>query len=96
MDQLKWVWAYSREGYDKQFKVLEDGIIYHGTTRCLINCDKQNIVTVFQVLVLDEANIMYDLRFIKNIRWLFQCMLLAPKHLNMLFSATLLYIVCVS
>jgi ATP-dependent RNA helicase RhlB len=41
-------------------------------------------------VVLDEADRMYDLGFIKDIRWLFRRMPPANQRLNMLFSATLL------
>jgi ATP-dependent RNA helicase RhlB len=34
---------------------------------------------------------MYDLGFIKGIRWLFHRMLAVDQRLNMLFSATLSY-----
>ena len=42
-------------------------------------------------MVLDEADRMYDLGFIKDIRWLFRRMPPANQRLNMLFSATLSY-----
>lgn len=42
-------------------------------------------------MVLDEADRMYDLGFIKDIRWLFRRMPAANQRLNMLFSATLSY-----
>ncbi len=59
----------------------------------LIDYAKQNHINLgaIQVVVLDEADRMYDLGFIKDIRWLFRRMPPANQRLNMLFSATLSY-----
>lgn len=86
--------AYGGDGYDKQLKVLESGVdILIGTTGRLIDYAKQNHINLgaIQVVVLDEADRMYDLGFIKDIRWLFRRMPPAAGDLNMLFSATLSY-----
>ncbi|MGP1320052.1 ATP-dependent RNA helicase RhlB [Serratia sp. CY37345] len=91
---LKLGLAYGGDGYDKQLKVLESGVdILFGTTGRLIDYTKQNYVDLgaMQVVVLDEADRMYDLGFIKDIRWLFRRMPAADQRLNMLFSATLSY-----
>ncbi|MEG9582021.1 ATP-dependent RNA helicase RhlB [Serratia ureilytica] len=91
---LKMGLAYGGDGYDKQLKVLESGVdILIGTTGRLIDYTKQNYVDLgaMQVVVLDEADRMYDLGFIKDIRWLFRRMPAADQRLNMLFSATLSY-----
>ncbi len=91
---LKLGLAYGGDGYDKQLKVLESGVdILIGTTGRLIDYTKQNYVDLgaMQVVVLDEADRMYDLGFIKDIRWLFRRMPTADQRLNMLFSATLSY-----
>lgn len=91
---LKLGLAYGGDGYDKQLKVLESGVdILIGTTGRLIDYAKQNYINLgaIQVVVLDEADRMYDLGFIKDIRWLFRRMPSAEKRLNMLFSATLSY-----
>lgn len=42
-----------------------------------------------QVMVLDEADRMFDMGFIKDIRYLLNRMPSAEKRLNLLFSATL-------
>ena len=87
-------WPYGGDGYDKQLKVLESGVdILIGTTGRLIDYAKQNHINLgaIQVVVLDEADRMYDLGFIKDIRWLFRRMPPANQRLNMLFSATLSY-----
>ena len=84
--------AYGGDGYDKQLKVLEQGVdILIGTTGRLIDYTKQNYIdlSAIQVVVLDEADRMFDLGFIKDIRWLFRRMPAASQRLNMLFSATL-------
>ena len=91
---LKLGLAYGGDGYDKQLKVLESGVdILIGTTGRLIDYAKQNHINLgaIQVVVLDEADRMYDLGFIKDIRWLFRRMPAANQRLNMLFSATLSY-----
>ncbi|MGL4486016.1 MAG: ATP-dependent RNA helicase RhlB [Yersinia sp. (in: enterobacteria)] len=91
---LKLGLAYGGDGYDKQLKVLESGVdILIGTTGRLIDYAKQNYINLgaIQVVVLDEADRMYDLGFIKDIRWLFRRMPSVDKRLNMLFSATLSY-----
>ncbi len=91
---LKLGLAYGGDGYDKQLKVLESGVdILIGTTGRLIDYAKQNHINLgaIQVVVLDEADRMYNLGFIKDIRWLFRRMPPATQRLNMLFSATLSY-----
>lgn len=91
---LKLGLAYGGDGYDKQLKVLADGVdILVGTTGRLIDYAKQNHINLgaIQVVVLDEADRMFDLGFIKDIRWLFRRMPPATQRLSMLFSATLSY-----
>ncbi len=91
---LKLGLAYGGDGYDKQLKVLEQGVdLLIGTTGRLIDYTKQNYINLaaIQVVVLDEADRMYDLGFIKDIRWLFRRMPPVEQRLNMLFSATLSY-----
>jgi ATP-dependent RNA helicase RhlB len=85
---------YGGDGYEKQIKILEAGVdILIGTTGRLIDFAKQNQfdLSAIQVVVLDEADRMFDLGFIKDIRWLFRRMPPADQRLNMLFSATLSY-----
>ncbi|GKX61100.1 ATP-dependent RNA helicase RhlB [Leminorella grimontii] len=84
--------AYGGDGYDKQLKVLQAGVdILIGTTGRLIDYAKQGHIdlSAIQVVVLDEADRMFDLGFIKDIRWIFRRMPAAEQRLNMLFSATL-------
>ncbi len=91
---LKCGLAYGGDGYDKQLKILENGVdILIGTTGRLIDYTRQNYIDpgAIEIVVLDEADRMYDLGFIKDIRWLFRRMPPAAQRLNMLFSATLSY-----
>lgn len=91
---LKLGLAYGGDGYDKQLKVLESGVdILIGTTGRLIDYAKQGHIDLacIQVVVLDEADRMFDLGFIKDIRWLFRRMPATNQRLNMMFSATLSY-----
>ncbi|WP_392553250.1 ATP-dependent RNA helicase RhlB [Orbus wheelerorum] len=84
--------AFGGDGYDKQLKVLADGVdILIATTGRLIDYAKQDYINLeaLQVVVLDEADRMFDLGFIKDIRWLFRHMTPPKKRLTMLFSATL-------
>lgn len=89
---LKRVLVYGGTGYDSQRKQLEDGVdILIGTPGRLIDYFKQNIFDLkqVQVMVLDEADRMFDLGFIKDIRYLFHRMPPPTERLGMLFSATL-------
>ncbi|EKE75872.1 ATP-dependent RNA helicase RhlB [Gallaecimonas xiamenensis] len=83
---------YGGEGYDSQRKQLEDGIdVLIGTTGRIIDYFKQGVfdLKAIQVVVLDEADRMFDLGFIKDIRYLFRRMPAPDQRLNLLFSATL-------
>ncbi|WP_076415981.1 ATP-dependent RNA helicase RhlB [Shewanella sp. UCD-KL12] len=84
--------VYGGESYDVQRKVLDKGIdILIGTTGRIIDYVRQGIINLsaIQAVVLDEADRMFDLGFIKDIRFLFRRMPDAKSRLNMLFSATL-------
>lgn len=84
--------AYGGDGYDKQIEVLEAGVdLLIGTTGRIIDYLKQGIIDLgkIQVVVLDEADRMFDLGFIKDIRYLFRRMPPPTQRLNMIFSATL-------
>ncbi|MFQ6371894.1 ATP-dependent RNA helicase RhlB [Shewanella sp. YIC-542] len=84
--------VYGGEGYDVQRKVLDAGVdILIGTTGRIIDYVRQGVINLggIQAVVLDEADRMFDLGFIKDIRFLFRRMPAADQRLNMLFSATL-------
>jgi ATP-dependent RNA helicase RhlB len=86
--------AFGGTDYDKQRSELEAGVdVLIGTPGRLIDFFKQRVFGLrsVQVLVLDEADRMFDLGFIKDIRFVLRRL---PEHqhrLNMLFSATLSY-----
>ena len=85
---------YGGEGYEDQRQTLTNGVdIIIGTTGRILDYYKQGIFSLnhLQVAVLDEADRMFDLGFIKDIRYLFRRMPNATERLSMLFSATLSY-----
>ncbi|GHF89754.1 ATP-dependent RNA helicase RhlB [Thalassotalea marina] len=84
--------VYGGEGYESQRQVLEQGVdILIGTCGRLIDYFKQGVFQLdkIEAVVLDEADRMFDLGFIKDIRYLFRRMPAPNQRLNMLFSATL-------
>jgi ATP-dependent RNA helicase RhlB len=84
--------VYGGEGYDTQRQTLTDGVdILIGTCGRLIDYLKQGIYNLdhIEAIVLDEADRMFDLGFIKDIRFMFDKMPPAKERLSMLFSATL-------
>ncbi|MCG8428318.1 MAG: ATP-dependent RNA helicase RhlB [Chromatiales bacterium] len=86
--------VYGGTGYDKQRKQLEAGVdILIGTPGRLIDYFKQKIfdLRAIEAIVLDEADRMFDLGFIKDIRFLLRRCPPPTKRLGLLFSATLSY-----
>ena len=84
--------AYGGTDYEKQRRTIEQGIdILIGTPGRIIDYYKQGVFRLdeVQVAVLDEADRMFDLGFIKDIRYLLRRLPDPDKRLNMLFSATL-------
>ena len=78
--------------YDKQRRQLEEGIdVLIGTPGRLIDYYKQHVFDMrqAQILVLDEADRMFDLGFIADIRYLLRRLPHPEKRQSMLFSATL-------
>lgn len=91
---LKTALAYGGDGYDKQLQAIERGVdILIGTTGRVIDYVKQGIIGLdeIQVVVLDEADRMFDLGFIRDIRYLLRKCPAPQARLTMLFSATLSY-----
>jgi ATP-dependent RNA helicase RhlB len=86
--------VYGGTGYDSQRAALEQGVdVLIGTPGRLIDYFKQHVFDLreVQVVVLDEADRMFDLGFIKDIRFLLRRCPPPDKRLGMLFSATLSY-----
>ena len=84
--------AYGGTGYEQQRKALEDGVdLLIGTPGRIIDYFKQHVfdLKACEVVVLDEADRMFDLGFIKDIRYLLRRCPQPDKRLSMLFSATL-------
>jgi ATP-dependent RNA helicase RhlB len=85
---------YGGDGYQSQKDSLENGVdIIIGTTGRILDYYKQGVFSLkgIEVAVLDEADRMFDLGFIKDIRYLFRRMPAPAERLSMLFSATLSY-----
>jgi ATP-dependent RNA helicase RhlB len=86
--------AYGGTDYDKQRDRLAAGVdVLIGTPGRIIDFFKQHVFGFrgVQVLVLDEADRMFDLGFIKDIRFVLRRLPERDHRLNMLFSATLSY-----
>lgn len=89
---LKLVLAYGGTGYDSQRQAILDGVdILIGTPGRIIDYFKQGVfdLKAAQVMVMDEADRMFDLGFIKDIRYLLRHMPPPQERLNLMFSATL-------
>lgn len=89
---LKLAIAYGGTDYDKQRKQIEGGVdVLIGTPGRIIDYFKQGVFALdaLEVIILDEADRMFDLGFISDIRYLFRAMPAPEERLNMLFSATL-------
>ena len=89
---LKSALAYGGVDYDKQRKTLLGGVdILIGTPGRLIDYFKQKVYNLkhIEVAVLDEADRMFDLGFISDIRFLLRRTPEPGKRQALLFSATL-------
>jgi ATP-dependent RNA helicase RhlB len=91
---LKFALIYGGTDYQKQLEKIKSNVdIIIGTPGRIIDFYRQNAFTLdyVKVSVMDEADRMFDLGFIKDIRYLLRRMPAADQRLNMLFSATLSY-----
>jgi ATP-dependent RNA helicase RhlB len=89
---LRTVLVYGGAGYDKQRRQFEEPVdILIGTPGRVIDYWKQHVFTLkyVQALVMDEADRMFDMGFIQDVRYLMRKLPAPDKRLNMLFSATL-------
>ena len=84
--------VFGGTAYEEQRQQLQNGVdILIGTPGRLIDYYKQQVYDLYaiQVVVLDEADRMFDLGFIKDIRYLLRRMPPPTKRLGLMFSATL-------
>ncbi len=84
--------VYGGIDYEKQRKQLAAGVdVLIGTPGRLIDYFKQKVfdLSKLEIIVLDEADRMFDLGFIADIRFLLRRMPEPGNRLSMLFSATL-------
>ncbi len=84
--------AYGGTDYEKQRTHIEAGVdVLIGTPGRVIDYFKQGVFSLdaLEVIILDEADRMFDLGFIADIRYLFRRMPEPEQRLNLLFSATL-------
>ena len=89
---LKLALAYGGTGYEEQRDAITAGVdVLVGTPGRLIDYFKQHVfdLKMVQAIVLDEADRMFDLGFIKDIRFLLRRCPPPEQRLGMLFSATL-------
>ncbi len=78
--------------YGKQARALREGVdLVVGTPGRLIDYMKQKTLDVRQVryLVIDEADRLFDLGFIADLRWILKRLPSYDRRQSMLFSATL-------
>ena len=84
--------VYGGTAYEAQRDIFKGDVdILIGTPGRIIDYFKQRLFNLrsIEVLVLDEADRMFDLGFIKDIRYLLRRMPKPENRLTMLFSATL-------
>ena len=89
---LKFGLAYGGVDYDKQRRVLEEGVdVLIGTPGRIIDYFKQKVFNLrhIDVMVLDEADRMFDLGFIKDIRYVLRRLPPMDERQCLMFSATL-------
>jgi ATP-dependent RNA helicase RhlB len=86
--------AYGGVDYEKQRNALEEGVdILIGTPGRIIDYFKQHVFNLknIDVMVLDEADRMFDLGFIKDIRYVLRRLPPLEQRQSLMFSATLSY-----
>ncbi len=89
---LKFAVVFGGTDYDKQRQTVAEGVdVLIGTPGRLIDYFKQHVFDLrhVQVLVLDEADRMFDLGFIADIRFILRRLPRPELRQSMLFSATL-------
>lgn len=91
---LKIISVYGGVDYDKQRELLRKGAdVIIGTPGRLIDYLKQKVYSLKKIkyFVIDEADRMFDMGFISDLRFLFRRMSPYHQRQSFLFSATLTY-----
>jgi len=91
---LRIVIAHGGKDYQRQRDAIDDGCdVLIGTPGRLLDFHKQRVFNLnnIEAVVLDEADRMFDLGFIKDVRFFLRRLPSPEKRLGMLFSATLSY-----
>ena len=89
---LKLAVVFGGTDYEKQRQIVSEGVdVLIGTPGRIIDYFKQHVFDLrhAQVLVLDEADRMFDLGFIADIRFILRRLPRPEQRQSMLFSATL-------
>jgi ATP-dependent RNA helicase RhlB len=89
---LKTALIYGGVDYDKQRQQLKDGCdIIIATPGRMLDYHKQGVFSLnsVEVMVIDEADRMFDLGFIKDVRFIFRKLPPREQRQVLLFSATL-------
>jgi ATP-dependent RNA helicase RhlB len=92
--KLRIVVAHGGKDYQKQRDAITAGVdILIGTPGRLLDYHKQRVFSLkyVEAMVLDEADRMFDLGFIKDVRYFLRRIPKPEQRLGMLFSATLSY-----
>ncbi len=83
---------YGGVGYTEQDRLLKTELnLFVGTPGRLIDYQKSGDIDFmkFEILVIDEADRMFDMGFIPDIRYMLRRMMPPDRRVTMLFSATL-------
>ncbi|EEF79354.1 DEAD/DEAH box helicase domain protein [Methylophaga thiooxydans DMS010] len=86
--------AHGGKDYQRQRDNITEGVdVLIGTPGRLLDYQKQGVFSLkfIDAMVLDEADRMFDLGFIKDVRYFLRRIPKPEKRLGMLFSATLSY-----
>lgn len=89
---LKIALVYGGVDYDKQRRTIEEGCdMLIGTPGRMLDYYRQKVFSfaAVEVIVLDEADRMFDLGFIKDIRYIMRRLPPRDERQNLLYSATL-------
>ena len=84
--------CYGGKAYEQQKKQFDEPVdVLIGTPGRLIDFFKQRLYDFksIEVMVLDEADRMFDMGFISDVRFMLRRLPAPEKRLNMLFSATM-------